>query len=320
MYMKSAIILLWAAVSYGLFLLTDEWWEHTIVAMSLGFALAGIGFNIQHDGNHNAYSDSRLINRLAGAALDVLGGSSYVWRWRHNRVHHVYPNIVGADEDIDFEPIARVAVGQPRYAIQRFQHLYLWFLYALLPIKWHFIDDWRNLLTGRIGRHRFPRPRRMDLAVLLLGKIFFVGLALLLPLYRHSFSVVVMFYLMTSAILGLTLSVVIQLGHCVDGTEFVTLDNNLRQIADEWALHQVRSTADFARHSTLLTWYVGGLNFQIEHHLFPMICHVHYPNLAPVVEEVCRSFGVRYLTHESFWRALAAHGSLLKRYGLATEA
>jgi linoleoyl-CoA desaturase len=126
---------------------------------------------------------------------------------------------------------------------------------------------------------------------------------------------VLVFYAGTAFALGLVLSVVFQLAHCVEDAEFPSLPSGSERLPDEWAVHQVKSTVDFGRRSRLLTWYVGGLNFQIEHHLFPKICHVHYPRIAGVVEEVCAEYGVRYAAHDRLRDALSSHWRWLRRMG-----
>jgi linoleoyl-CoA desaturase len=316
LYLKMAILLLWAGTSYALLLLmADAWWQGIPLAIALGLSLAGIGFNLQHDGSHGAFSRLRWVNRTMACMLDLLGGSSYVWHWKHNVLHHSFPNISGADDDIANEPLVRMTPYQPRHWWHRFQHLYAWLLYGLLPIKWQFLDDFHSLLRGRIGAYWFPRPRRWQLAAIFLGKGLFLTWAMAIPWLFHSFQVVLLFYLLTSFTLGLTLSVVFQLSHCVEGTDFLgpLADKNGKK--REWAVHQVQTTIDFARRNYLLTWYIGGLNYQIEHHLFPHIAHVHYPRLARIIEQVCSDFGIPYRADLSFWGALRSHRRWLYRMG-----
>src|SRR5690606_36417375 len=129
--------------------------------------------------------------------------------------------------------------------------------------------------------------------------------------------VVLIFYTATWFSIGLILGLIFQLAHCGEGSAFPEPDARTHRVASGWAAHQVATTADLAPGNRLLTWYVGGLNFQIEHHLFPQVCHVHYPRLAGIVREVCGELGVRYTSHPSLRAALAAHGRLLRRMGSA---
>ena len=182
MHLKSAVMLGWFAGSYALLTFwATTWWQASALALSLGLAMAGIGFNIQHDAGHGAYSHREGVNLIMALALDVLGASSYVWSWKHNVFHHSNPNIAGLDADIDIQPFCRLAPAQPRRPGHRFQHLYIWFLYSLLTVKWQLVDDFKELASGRIGGQHFPPPRGWRLWSLVAGKILFIGWAFVLP-------------------------------------------------------------------------------------------------------------------------------------------
>jgi linoleoyl-CoA desaturase len=250
-----------------------------------------------------------------GMTLDMLGASSYLWRFKHNVFHHTYTNLSGADDDIEFLPFARLSPAQPRYRMHRFQQCYLWALYWFLFPKWNLIDDFKGALQARIGGQPFPRPRGAHLAELVGGKALFYGWAFVVPALFHPWWVVLLFYATTSLVLGSTLAIVFMLAHCVEEADFPVPRQGTDRMADAWAVHQVRTTVDFARGNRLLTWYVGGLNFQIEHHLFPRICHVHYPRIAAIVQAACAEHGVRYSAHETFLGALSSHWRWLRRMG-----
>lgn len=309
MYRKTAFMFLWLGASYVLLVFVARAaWQALPLAFSLGLAIAGIGFNVMHDGSHGSYSTRPWLNRLMARALDLLGGSSFVWQRKHNLLHHTWPNVDGVDDDLDTGALARLSPAQRLRSYHRLQHLYMWPLYAFLSVKWQLYDDFKTILTGRMSGRTFPRPRGVDLAVFVGGKLVFFTLAFGLPLLLHPAWTVLGAYLLVSAVAGLTLSVVFQLAHCVPeaqtGSEL-----------GSWAERQVRSSVDFAHHNGLLGWYVGGLNLQIEHHLFPQICHLHYAALAPIVRDVCHEFGVRYTVHPTFRSAVAAHYRHLRVLG-----
>lgn len=310
-YAKVAFILFGWVALYAVYLLLPGWWA-LLAAAPFGLAMAAVGFNIQHDGGHEALSRSRFINRCAAFTLDLVGGSSYIWRWKHNLYHHSYTNVGGVDSDIELAPVGRVASFQPRKWFHRYQHIYLWALYAFLPAKWHLRDDFRDLLRGRIGEMPMQRPRGADLVVFIAGKVAFFGFLFGLPIYVHGFAIALAFYALGSAVLGVTMSVVFQLAHCVEETTF-----RAGSAEDEWAVHQLGTTADFAPRSRFLRWYLGGLNFQVEHHLFPRISHVHYARIAKVVRRVCSEFNVPYLVHETLGAAIRSHYRLLRASGTA---
>ncbi len=317
MLAKSAVILGWAVASYTLLLLwASTWWTAALLCGSLGLALAGIGFSVMHDGGHGAYSRRPWVNRLAAAVLDAIGGSSYFWRHKHNVLHHTYTNVEGVDDDIDAGPFLRMAESQPLRWAHRFQHLYMVPLLGLFfATKWILLDDFRSWYTGRVGGQAVPRPRGGEAVLLVAGKLCFVGWAFVLPLALHPPLHFALAYLLVAFVLGVTLGLVFQLAHCVEGTEFEAPRAPGAQLPRAFVEHQLATTADFAPRSRLVTWYVGGLNFQVEHHLFPRISHLHYPALAEIVRATCAERGLVHRRHETLWGALASHVRFMRRLG-----
>jgi linoleoyl-CoA desaturase len=313
---KSMLIFAWLAASYLLLVFWAEtWWQAIPLTISLALAVAGIGFNVQHDGGHGAYSRRKWLNRLSSWSLDMVGASSYIWNVKHNLLHHHYTNIQGIDSDIQSEPFLRLGPYQRRRWYHRFQHLYVWGLYVFFSPKWNYYDDFNDLIRGRVGSRKIARPRGLDLVVLLAGKAFYIGWVLVLPLALHPWYVVLAIYALYSMALGTTLATVFQLAHCVQEADFTDKPVENQRMERGWAEHQLATTVDFAPRNRLLTWYLGGLNFQVEHHLFPRISHIHYPALAPITRAVCEEHGVRYHSHRTVWSALRSHLALLRRLG-----
>jgi linoleoyl-CoA desaturase len=316
MYLKTAVLFVVFATSWALLVfVARDWWQGLIASIVLGLSAAGIGFNVQHDGGHHAYSNSSKINTLAALSLELLGGSSYLWRWKHAVLHHTYANITGHDTDIDLGALGRFTPHQQRRAHHRWQHLYLWPLYGLLAIKWQLFDDFRKVLTGRISGQPVARPTGRDLAIFVIGKLVFFTMAFGIPLLIHSIDAVLAGYAVAALVAGAVLSVVFQVAHCVEEARFPLPAASTGDIENAWAVHQVQTTVDFARHNRIVAWLLGGLNFQIEHHLFPRICHVNYPAIAPIVEGACRDFGIAYREHASFRAGLVSHFRWLRRMG-----
>jgi linoleoyl-CoA desaturase len=310
---KSAVMLAWLAASYGLLMFAPlHAWEAAVLSVSVGLAMAGVGFCVMHDANHGGTSSSTRLNAVMSFTLDLLGASSFLWRLKHNALHHAYPNVSGLDPDIEAgSPLLRLAPWQMRRGHHRFQHLYVWLLYGFFPLQWWFVDDLRELATGRISGHQFPPPRGRALLVALGGKALFIGWAFLLPALLHPSWALVLVWAVAIFTLGNVLAAVFQLAHCVDEADFL----HDRHVETDWAEHQAATTVDFARANTLLGWYLGGLNFQVEHHLFPRVCHVHYPALSRIVEETCRAHRIRYRCEPTLRSALAANWRWLRRMG-----
>ena len=315
LWVKAGVIAVWFAASYAVLVFVPlPWFGKLGAAVSLGFAAAGVGFNIMHDGGHGSFSKSRLINRWLFRTLDVLGGSSYLWSYKHNRAHHTYTNVEGHDTDIDAGAAIRLSPHQPLRFHHRFQHVYAWLLYGFLVPKWVFIEDFAVLKRGRIGVTNVTPLHGQELAVFAIGKVVAIGLAFGLPLFLHSPLYVLACYAVVALITGVTLSVVFQLAHVVPGTDFLVHHPDATS-ADAWSVHQLQTTADFAPNNRLLSWYVGGLNFQIEHHLFPRISHVHYAKIAPFIRDVALRHDLPYLVHGSLRSAVGAHFRHLRYLG-----
>ena len=316
MYLKSAVIVAWLAGSWALLVFAAEtWWQALPLAVSMALALAAVGFSIQHDGGHNAYSSRRWLNKLAARSLDMMGASSFLWHWKHEVIHHTYTNVSGVDTDIEIGAVVRVTPHQKRRWFHRWQHLYLFPLYAITAPRWHLYGDFKDVVTGYMGPHKIPRPKGWDLALFVGGKLFSFTWFLAIPMLFHPAWLVVCFYVLITGLMGVAMSIVFQLAHCVSEAEFPIPDPETARLEESWAVHQAETTVDFARDNRALSWWVGGLNFQIEHHLFPRVCHIHYPAIAPIVEQTCKEYGVAYRAHPTFRAGLVSHYKWLREMG-----
>lgn len=313
---KSAFVLVWAVGSYlVLLLLADTPAKAVVASVSLGLAAAAIGFCIMHDANHGGYSPSRRINRLAAHSLDLIGGSSYVWAAKH-LAHHTYTNVADHDPDIDALPFARFEPSQPRRRWHRYQHLYVWALYPFVTVRWQFFTDVSILVRGSVGRSKLRRPRRWELLALLGGKALFLTWAIAIPLALHPAVDVAAGFAVVSAVASLALTVTFQLSHCIEETTTVR-DGDASH--PQWHVHQMETTSDFAPRNSLIRWYVGGLNYQIEHHLFPRAPHTLHPRLADLVRAAALECGVPYHAHPTMRVALRSHIRWLREMGAAGE-
>lgn len=315
-YLKTLIILGLFVASYILLVfVSSNVWIGIVLAIVLGFSMAGIGFDIQHDAGHGAFSNRPWVNKFMAFSLDIVGGSSYVWHFKHAVIHHTYVNITGWDTDINLGSLARVTPHQRRLPFHRWQHFYLWPLYGFLATKWQFFDDFQYIITGKLGSHHIVRPKGFKLAAFITGKVIFFSWAILVPLLFHPFPVVLFFYGITVLVLGTTLSVVFLLPHLVGQAEFPLPKKDSLAMESSWAEHQARVTLDYAQKNMVATWFLGGLNYHLEHHLFPTICHVNYPAIAHIVKQTCSDFNVPYGVHGTFLAGLASHYRWLQEMG-----
>jgi len=313
MYVKVAAMFAWTAASY-VFLVyaAGQAWTAIGGGLSLALALVGVGFNVQHDGNHGAISRHRWINRVAGWSLDLMGASSYFWRAKHNVLHHTYTNIVGHDDDLNLWPFGRSDPESPRLWFHRYQHLYLWALYPLVHVRYVAVDVYR-LLWRRIGTTAVASPKGWDMVEVLAGKAAFVTLAFVLPGLRHPWWIVLIGVVGISLCIGLIFSVVFQMAHLVD---IVHPPGRVAgAVGHEFVVHQISTTANFATRNPVLTFLLGGLTHQREHHLFTRVCHVHYPAIETIVQRVCDEYGVVCHENRTLLEALRSHYRYLKVMG-----
>jgi len=320
LHLKAAILLACFAVSYVLLVFMAETiWQGLFLTVLLGLSTAFIGFNIAHDAGHKSFSKRPWVNRLMAKTMDLVGGSSYMWFWKHTVIHHRYVNVTGYDTDINLGVLGRLSPHKKRLPFHRWQHFYLWFVYGFLAIQWEFVGDFQKMILGGVGRHRFPRPKSWELAVFVAGKVVFFSWALLIPWILHPWYVVLFYYGIGVMILGGTMSIVFQLPHCVADADFPLPQGDTGKLETPWAVHQSNVTLDYARGNPIAGWLFGGLNFHKEHHLFPTVSHVHYPAISKIVEETCRDHGLPYREHKSFWTGVAAHYRWLRKMGRSDE-
>ncbi len=319
LHRKAGYISVLLAVSYGALVFAPVgFWLRALFGLVLAVACVSLATGVMHDGNHGAFSTNARVSRIAGWSSDLLGASSYLWRFKHNKLHHGNTNVVGYDTDIDQMPFARLAPQQPWRPWHRYQHVYMWFLYGFLTLQWFLLGDLRTLRSGKVGDHALPvRPRRRDVALISFGKLLHLTWALLIPMLFHPWWGVLAFYLSISWLVGFLLANIFQLAHCVDRAEFFTPDAPRR--GADFELHQLRTTVDIRCKVPVvrdaLHWMMGGLDHQVEHHLAPKLPHTTHRLAGPRLEGACREAGVTYRVHPSITSAVRSHARWLRAMG-----
>jgi linoleoyl-CoA desaturase len=279
----------------------------------MGLSTAGIGFNIMHDGSHGSFSKSKFLNSLAALSINVLGGNASIWNIKHNVVHHSFTNIDGVDADIDINPFLRMCKTQKHRSFHRFQHIYVVFFYSMMYFFWMFYLDYKRYFIGNVGG--VPTNLSRTEHLLFWGsKLLCYFLVLVLPIWQAGWLYGIVGYFIYVNVTGFVLSLVFQLAHTVEHTEF-PLPNEDGKLDNEWAIHQVQTTANFATRNPILTWFCGGLNFQIEHHLFPKVSHVHYPAISRIVRQTCAEYDLNYIEFPRLDTAVRSHWKLLYELG-----
>ena len=292
-------------------------WLALAMTIIMGIGMAGIGMCVMHDAVHGSYSNKEWINKIMGGTMYLLGSNVFNWKIQHNVMHHAYTNIEGYDEDIAVSSVIRLSQFAPVKKIHYYQHILAFFFYGLLTIT-KLTNDFVQLARyNKEGiTRKFNINPTMEYAKMVVIKLIYLFVLIGLPLLftRFAWWQVLLGFVIMHWAAGCILSTVFQMAHVVEGAEQFEPDAD-GIIHTEWAVNEVRTTSDFARNNLLLNWYVGGLNFQIEHHLFPNVCHVHYRKIAPIVEKTAKEFGLFYNQKPSFIAALGSHVRRLKQLG-----
>ncbi len=287
--------------------------------LMLGFTLSAIGFNVMHDACHGSYSRRKWVNELLGLTLNALGGNAFIWKQKHNIIHHTYTNVDGVDDDIAKSPVIRQCHTQKWYPVHRAQHIYLWFIYALSSFLWIFVMDISKYSTQRIYTTQLTKMSTSEHVIFWVSKILYVVFYMAIPIYMFGLGKWAVGFACMHAAMGLSMSVVFQLAHVVEETEFEYTGGEDKQIENEWAIHQIKTTANFAPDNKIVSWLAGGLNYQIEHHLFPRISHVHYPALSKIVARKCTEYDLKYNSMPTVGAAILSHYRFMKTLGSKPE-
>lgn len=287
-----------------------------LLALPLGFFMAAIGINIGHDACHGACSATPWVNKLASVAFELVGANAYTWNISHNIIHHTYTKIVGWDGDMESMPLLRFYARPGARWFHRYQHWYATFLYGFISLVWVFKKDFSHIFGRRIKEYLGKRPPASAYASVIGFKLLHVLILLVVPMIVLPLAPwkVLLGFVVAHYVTGLTLTLIFQLGHCVEGPDFVHPSPS-REINDAWEDHQMKTSANFGQGAWWTNWLCGGLNYQIEHHLFPKVCHTHYPALAPIVKQAAEEFGLPYHSYPNFFSGYAAHLRLLKQIG-----
>ncbi len=289
-------------------------WLSIMLCVYAGIITAGIGFNMMHDGSHGSFSNNKTINKMAALSLNFLGCSSFFWNVKHVVVHHTFTNIDGHDDDIGNEPMMRMCETQKHYGFHRLQQYYFVIVYGLLYLAWVFVLDFVKYFSRKVGIKDNISINTSTHVGFWATKIFYIILFVVIPVWQLGFVPFIAGYSVYMFVTGVTISLIFQLAHCVENMQFNhPMEDD--KIASDWATHQVATTSNFATNSRIVSFFTGGLNFQIEHHLFPKISHVHYPEVSKIVRAVCLKYGINYFEQKTLMHAIVSHVKFLRDMG-----
>ncbi len=319
MVLKTIFMVSLYLVPYILILtIAEQAWFALLLWAIAGLGMAGVGLSVMHDANHGSYSKYPFVNKSLGYLANMVGGSDLNWRIQHNVLHHTYTNVDGMDEDIDVDGLMRFSPNQERLKAHRYQHIYAWFLYGLLTINWFFRKDYRQIhrynKMGLLATQNISFAK--GLTTIIATKLVYAFMIIALPIWiaPTAWYISLIGFFVMQFIAGFLLSVIFQSAHVVPSSDFPVPDES-GNIKADWAVNQLYNTSNFAPKARLLSWYVGGLNFQVEHHLFPNICHVHYKDISKIVKQTAIEYNLPYYSYATFFGAVKDHAKLLKNLG-----
>lgn len=308
-------------VPYFMFLLgiVQNVWVFYLMAFLMGLGKAGIGLSVMHDANHGAYSRKKWVNNLIGYSLNVVGGNATNWKIQHNVKHHTYTNVTGMDEDIAPKGgILRFDPNTPIKKHHKWQHIYAWFLYGLMTMSWIIVKDIVQLAQYTKDGMLKKQTKSISRAWiwLILTKIFYYSYILALPILfaQLAWYHIVLGFLLMHYVAGFSLAIIFQPAHVMEDHAFENVEDT-DVVEENWAVHQLKTTCNFAQKNKVLSWFAGGLNYQIEHHLFPNICHVHYKKISKIVRKTAEEYNIPYRSYPTFISALVSHGKMLYSLG-----
>ncbi len=306
---------------FGLFaaiLLGDFSYETKYILWSImGLFVATVAVNIGHDAIHGAYSKKKWVNQLLSLSFDINGASSYMWHWMHNTAHHTYTNVSDYDGDLELLPIIRLSPNQKIKWIHKYQHIFTFFFYGFATLFWVFFKDYKKFFENKVGNYSGRKHTTWAMIRLFLFKFIYYGIFIALPLmtaYQGHVGEFIISFLLMHFFAGFALGIIFMLAHIVETTHF-PVPSQEGSLENSWSVHQLYTTSDFARKSRFAGFLTGGLNMQVEHHLFPNICSIHYRELAPIIKKTAHDFGVPYLEEPTFWSALGSHVRFLRDVG-----
>ena len=311
------LTLAFVAVYIHLIVIQPAWYWGLAECFLLGIIMAAIGFNVLHDGSHGSFSTKKWVNKLAAYSISMLGANHYLWNVKHNLIHHSFTNVDGVDDDIEMGALMRMAPSQKLLKMHKFQYIYFWFLYALLYKFWIFFTDYKKYFRAKIGVMPLKNIPLKTHIMFWVVKLYHGAVFIAIPIIFVGWLPWLLGFITVSCTAGFILSIVFQLAHTVEHTEFPVADIESNKLPDEFATHQIKTTANFATKNKIISWFVGGLNFQIEHHLFPKISHVHYPAISNIVRATCAEYNLQYIEYPRMYKAIGAHIRFLKKMGRA---
>lgn len=263
---------------------------------AMGFLLVLNFLNLIHEAVHNTLFANKRINNWYVHFLDLMGANSYIWKVRHIRLHHNYPNVMGWDSDFEQSPLARVFPHAPFSKLHKYQHIYLPLFYPLYLLNWLLVRDFRDFfnkekLVWKVV-DAIPFIEYVKL-FLFKGAFFFYTIVLPVILLHISWSQAITGFLIMMFTASIISLLVLLSPHASVESEFPMPDEN-GQMPTGWFRHQLSCTNDVKEDNWFIRFFMGCFNYHIAHHLFPSVNHVYYPEVTQVIREFAEKNDLPY--------------------------
>lgn len=320
LYLKTLVMFSLLVAPYCLlFILNISLWYKLPMCMLMGIGMAGVGMNVMHDGNHGSFSKYSWVNKLMGSSIYILAGNVFNWKVQHNVLHHTFTNIHGHDEDLEAGRILRFSRHAKWFPHHKFQHIYSVFLYGLLTINWAIFTDFQQMKRYTSRKLSYLNSKRPGLQWigLIISKIVYFSIWIVVPIIflNAPWWAIIIGFIAMHYTAGLILSTVFQLAHVIEDADMPKPDKS-GTMKNTWAIHQLLTTVNFSTKNSFINWFTGGLNHQIEHHIFPHISHIHYANIGSIVKKTAQEFNLPYNEYQTTKSALFSHFRFLKQMGI----
>ncbi len=261
----------------------------------LGVLLVLNFLNLVHEAVHQTLFRNRKLNQWYVHFFDLMGANSFIWKIRHTKLHHNYPNVMGWDSDIEQSPIARVFPHGPFYRLHRYQHIYLPLMYPFYLLNWLLVRDFRDFFRkGSVVRKVTDIPW-VEYIKLFIFKAVFLFYILVFPVLFSGISLVqtltgFLLMIFTASIISLF---VLLSPHANTDNEFPLPDAN-GELSRSWLLHQLSTTNDVQEDNWFTRFFMGCFNYHVIHHLFPNVNHVYYPEINKILERYAQEYQLPY--------------------------
>ena len=270
---------------------TGDYWYAALNA----FFTIRFGF-LMHSGNHASSSPYPIVNRIISYCMDLGGASSLIWRHEHQLSHHLYTNIIGKDNDCDIgNPIIRLHPHIKHRWWHRYQLPILFLGMTFGLYKWIFAEFY-TLYSRKIGSVNMKYPTKIDFIINIIFKIFFLVSFIFLPTYYFGFKQAMILLFIRQSITSLVIENIFIVNHIQP-----SLHSHNSEI--HWSINQIKTSCNWSSNSRFFNWFTGGLNNQIEHHLFPTMNPYLYTRISPIVKNTCKKHHIPYNDFPTFWDA-----------------